>query len=49
MAEVIPDHHTCKQTPNPVLGGKRPIDLINSPQHTRLARLLCAAKHGMMS
>ncbi len=49
MAEVVPDHDTWKQTPNPVLGGKKPIDLINSPQEQVLRDLLRAAKHGMMS
>jgi uncharacterized protein (DUF2384 family) len=47
--EVVPDPETWKQTPNPVLGGKRPIDLVHSPQQQILRDLLRAAKHGMTS
>ena len=49
MAEVVPDAETWKQTPNPVLGGRRPIDLLRSPQEQVLRDLLRAAKHGMSS
>jgi Protein of unknown function (DUF2384) len=49
IAEVVPDADTWKQTPNAVLGGKRPIDLIGTPQERVLRDLLRAAKHGMMS
>jgi hypothetical protein len=49
MAEVVPDAEVWKQTPNAVLGGKRPIDLLHTPQELVLRDLLRAAKHGMMS
>lgn len=49
IAEVVPDADTWKQTPNAVLGGKRPIDLIRTPQEQVLRDMLRAAKHGMMS
>jgi hypothetical protein len=49
ISEVVPDAETWKQTPNPVLGGKRPIDLLHTPQEQVLRDLLRAAKHGMMS
>lgn len=47
--EVVPDPDTWKQTPNPVLGGQRPIDLLRTPQEQVLRDLLRAAKHGMTS
>jgi uncharacterized protein (DUF2384 family) len=47
--EVVPDPETWKQTPNPVLGGQRPLDLLGSPQEQILRDLLRAAKHGMAS
>lgn len=47
--EVVPDPATWKRTPNPVLGGQKPIDLLNSPQEQVLRDLLRAAKHGMVS
>ena len=47
--EVVPDPETWKQTPNPVLGGRRPIDLLHTPQEQVLRDLLRAAKHGMAS
>ena len=47
--EVVPDPETWKQTPNPVLGGRRPIDLLHSPQEQVLRDMLRAAKHGMAS
>lgn len=47
--EVVPDPETWKQTPNPVLGGRRPIDLLHSPQEQVLRDLIRAAKHGMVS
>ena len=47
--EVVPDPDTWKQTPNPVLGGQKPIDLLHSPQEHVLRDLLRAAKHGMAS
>lgn len=49
MDEVVPDSQTWKQTPNPLLGGRRPIDLLNSPQEQVLRDMLRAAKHGMVS
>jgi hypothetical protein len=47
--EVVPDPDTWKHTPNPVLGGQRPVDLINSPQAQVLRDMLRAAKQGMFS
>jgi uncharacterized protein (DUF2384 family) len=47
--EVVPDAETWKQTPNPLLGGQRPIDLLHSPQEQVLRDMLRAAKHGMAS
>jgi uncharacterized protein (DUF2384 family) len=49
IAEVVPDHETWKQTPNAVLGGKRPIDLLGTLEEKVLRDLLRAAKHGMFS
>ena len=49
IAEVVPDAETWQQTPNAVLGGQRPIDLINTPHEQVLRDLLRAAKHGMTS
>jgi len=49
IAEVVPDAEAWKQTPNAVLGGKRPIDLVHTPQEQVLRELLRAAKHGMTS
>lgn len=49
IAEVVPDAETWQQTPNAALGGKRPIDLINTPQEQVLRDMLRAARHGMMS
>lgn len=49
MDEVVPDPQTWKQTPNPLLGGQRPIDLLHSPQEQVLRDMLRAAKHGMVS
>ncbi len=48
IADVVPDAETWQQTPNAALGGKRPIDLINTPQEQVLRDMLRAAKHGMM-
>jgi hypothetical protein len=49
LTEVVPDPETWKLAPNPVLGGKRPLDLIGTPQEQVLRDLLRAAKHGMAS
>ncbi len=49
ISEVVPDPDTWKVTPNPVLGGRRPIDLLNSPQEQALRDLVRAAKQGMVS
>lgn len=49
IADVVPDAETWKRTPNAVLGGKRPIDLLHTPLERVLRDLLRAAKHGMMS
>ncbi|HKI35186.1 MAG TPA: antitoxin Xre/MbcA/ParS toxin-binding domain-containing protein [Gemmataceae bacterium] len=49
IAEVVPDAEAWKQTPNAVLGGKRPIDLLHTPEEPVLRDLLRAAKHGIMS
>jgi uncharacterized protein (DUF2384 family) len=47
--EVVPEPEAWKHTPNPVLGGRRPIDLLHTPQERILRDLLRAAKHGMAS
>lgn len=49
ISSIVPDADTWKQTPNPVLGGRKPIDLLNTPQEPVLRDLLRAAKQGMMS
>ena len=49
MEKVVPNHEIWKQTPNPVLGGEKPEDLIGSPKEQILRDLLRTAKHGMMS
>jgi hypothetical protein len=49
MAEVVPNHEIWKITPNTELGGKRPIDLINTPYEPILRNMLRAAKHGLLS
>lgn len=47
--EVVPNPETWKQTPNSVLGGQKPVDLLHSPQEHALRDLLRATKHGMTS
>ncbi len=47
--EVVPDPDSWKRTPNSILGGLRPIDLLHTPQEELLRDMLRAAKHGMMS
>ena len=49
IEDVVPDPQTWKVTPNPVLGGERPIDLMNTARESILRNLLRAAKHGMAS
>jgi hypothetical protein len=49
IADVVPDAGAWKQAPNAVLGGKRPIDLLHTPQEQVLRDLVRAAKHGMAS
>ena len=49
MAEVVPDHETWKQIPNAALNGKRPVDLIGTPQEHLLRDMLLAAKYGIYS
>jgi hypothetical protein len=46
---VVPDWQVWQNTPNPVLGGERPVDLINTPKEQVLQDLLRAAKHGYVS
>ena len=49
IEEVVPDWKAWQITPNPVLGGERPVDLINTPKEAILRDMLRGAKHGMMS
>lgn len=49
IAEIVPDPEMWKQTQNPNLGGKKPVDLFHTPQEHILRDLLRAAKHGYMS
>ena len=49
VREVVSDPDAWKQTPNPVLGGRRPEEFIGQPDEHVLRDLLRAAKHGMMS
>jgi Protein of unknown function (DUF2384) len=49
IRDVVPDPDVWKKTPNPILGGKRPMDLLNTPQKSILRDVLRAAKHGMAS
>jgi len=49
IEEVVPDPPSWTNTPNPVLDGKRPVDLIGTRQEPMLRDMLRAAKHGMIS
>ncbi|HZL36776.1 MAG TPA: MbcA/ParS/Xre antitoxin family protein [Tepidisphaeraceae bacterium] len=49
IEEVVPDAPQWKRTPNPLLGGKRPIDLLHTSGEQILRDMLRAAKQGMAS
>ena len=49
IEDVVPDPASWKITPNPVLGGVRPVDLMNTPRERSLRDMLRAAKHAMAS
>ena len=49
IQDVVPDPANWKITPNPVLGGERPVDLIHTPREQALRDMLRAAKHAMVS
>jgi hypothetical protein len=47
IAELIADPDRWKETPNDVLGGRRPGDLIGTDQEGRLRELLYAIRLGI--
>jgi len=47
--DVVPDADVWKNTPNPILGGEKPIDVIGTDREKVLRDMLRAAKHGMVS
>ena len=49
IQEIVPDADTWQKTPNPALGGARPIDLIKTEKESILRDMLRAAKYGMAS
>lgn len=49
IAEVVHDPEQWKRTPNDVLGGRKPTDLIGTDHEERLRELLRALKVGMAS
>jgi hypothetical protein len=49
IREVAPDPDVWRTSPNPLLGGKTPNDVIGRPEEALLRNMLRAAKHGMFS
>jgi hypothetical protein len=47
--DVVPEPMRWKQTPNPVLGGRRPEEFISQPDEHLLRDLVRAVKHGFCS
>ena len=47
IAEVVKDPNQWLDTENDLLGGKKPKDLLNTPQAQRVRDLARAIKHGM--
>lgn len=47
--DVVPDPSAWRITPNPMLGGEKPADVIGTTRETILRDMLRAAKHGMVS